>query len=53
MRTGAQPVLLAFVATPSSGNPATFSFDALPRPGERPAQPIWLPAHAEYFATSS
>ena len=35
--------LVAFVATPSAGGPQTTRFDALPRPAERLAQPIWLP----------
>jgi hypothetical protein len=35
--------LVAFVATPSAGRPTVSRFDALPRPGERLAQPIWLP----------
>jgi hypothetical protein len=35
--------LVAFVATPSSGRSPVSRFDALPRPDERLAQPIWLP----------
>jgi hypothetical protein len=35
--------LVAFVATPSAGRPPVTRFDALPRPEERLAQPIWLP----------
>jgi hypothetical protein len=35
--------LVAFVATPSAGRPSVTRFDALPRPEERLAQPIWLP----------
>lgn len=35
--------MVAFVATPSDGRPAATRFDALPRPVERLAQPIWLP----------
>ena len=35
--------LVAFVATPSSGRSLASRFDALPRPSERLAQPIWLP----------
>jgi hypothetical protein len=35
--------LVAFVATPSAGRPQATRFDALPRPAERLAQPIWLP----------
>ncbi len=35
--------LVAFVATPSAGRPGVTRFDALPRPDERLAQPIWLP----------
>ena len=41
--------LVAFVATPSAGRAPVSRFDALPRPDERLAQPIWLPAlrHAD------
>jgi hypothetical protein len=35
--------MVAFVATPSAGRPPATRFDALPRPAERLAQPIWLP----------
>jgi hypothetical protein len=35
--------LVALVATPSAGRSAPSRFDALPRPAERLAQPIWLP----------
>lgn len=35
--------LVAFVATPSAGRSSASRFDALPRPAERLAQPIWLP----------
>jgi hypothetical protein len=35
--------LVAFVATPSAGRNNVTRFDALPRPDERLAQPIWLP----------
>jgi len=35
--------MVAFVATPSAGRPPATRFDALPRPVERLAQPIWLP----------
>src|SRR5260370_37224897 len=35
--------LVAFIETPSSGGPTVTRFDALPRGGERLAQPIWLP----------
>lgn len=35
--------IVAFVATPSAGGPPASRFDALPRPSERLAQPIWLP----------
>ncbi len=35
--------LVAFVATPSAGGPPVTRFDALPRPAERLAEPIWLP----------
>jgi len=36
-------VLLALVVTPSFGGAPNSPFDALPRPGERLGQPIWLP----------
>lgn len=35
--------VVALVATPSSGRSPVTRFDALPRPDERLAQPIWLP----------
>jgi hypothetical protein len=35
--------VVAFVATPSDGRSPATRFDALPRPAERLAQPIWLP----------
>jgi hypothetical protein len=35
--------MVAFVATPSAGRSSVTRFDALPRPDERLAQPIWLP----------
>ena len=35
--------MVAFVATPSDGRPTATRFDALPRPVERLAQPIWIP----------
>ena len=35
--------LVALSATSSAGGPAASRFDALPRPAERLAQPIWLP----------
>jgi hypothetical protein len=35
--------LIAFFATPSAGNPPITRYDALPRAGERLAQPLWLP----------
>lgn len=34
---------VASIATPSAGRSTPSRFDALPRPGERLAQPIWLP----------
>lgn len=36
-------VLLALVVTPSFGGSSASLLDALPRPGERLGQPIWLP----------
>jgi hypothetical protein len=35
--------LVAFVATPSAGGPPVTRYDALPRPGERLVQPLWVP----------
>jgi len=35
--------LVALTATSSAGGPSASRFDALPKPGERLAQPIWLP----------
>lgn len=35
--------LIALTATSSAGGPSASRFDALPKPGERLAQPIWLP----------
>jgi hypothetical protein len=35
--------VVALVATPSAGRAPVSRFDALPRPDERLAQPIWLP----------
>lgn len=35
--------LVALTATSSAGGPSASRFDALPKPAERLAQPIWLP----------
>jgi hypothetical protein len=35
--------LVALVATPSSGGPPVSRFDALPQPGEKLSQALWLP----------